>query len=89
MTTSARSVVKPLAILRDRYARETVERLACDPVRDANRSQAQLDDSSPRDCRPEIAYPICALTHAFHRQYNFDNDAFDRLGGMKPHYGDR
>ena len=34
-------------ILRDCRAREAVERVPCDPVRDTERWPAQLDDSSP------------------------------------------
>jgi hypothetical protein len=67
-------------ILRDRHSRETIERLPCDPGRDAARWPEQPDDSGFNHCRPGIVNPIRDITHAFQRQNNLDNGAFDRLG---------
>jgi hypothetical protein len=67
-------------ILRDRHSRETMERLPCDPGCDAGRWAEQPDDSGLNHWGSGIANSIREITHAFQRQNNFDNGAFDRLG---------
>lgn len=67
-------------ILRDRHSRETIERSPCDPGCDGARWAEQPDDSGLNHWRSGIVNSIREITHAFQRQNNFDNGAFDRLG---------
>jgi hypothetical protein len=56
-------------------------RIQTDILRDLHPPERRQHDSdSPGECLPRLAIPIRDLTHAFQRQNDLDNGAFDRLG---------
>jgi hypothetical protein len=67
-------------ILRDLHPPEISGRVERDSDRDTERWPERVADASPGECLHRMANPIRDLTHAFQRQNNFDNGAFDRLG---------
>ena len=67
-------------ILRERRPLQTIEQSLDDAEGNPERWPEQLDDSDLDHCGSSLVNPIRDLTHAFQRQNNFDNGAFERLG---------